>query len=81
MFFTTSATFTAALLTAAETQKQPKCPLMDERERKCVRTRARARTHTHTHTHTHTQWNIIQPKKSPAIRGNMDEPRGSYAVK
>ena len=73
MFFTTSATFTAALLTAAEMRKQPKCPLMDERERKCARACA--------HTHTHTQWNIIQPKKSPAIRGNMDEPRGSYAVK
>ena len=42
----------AILFTIAKTWKQPKCPTMDDRKRRCE---------IHTHTHTHTHKNIIQP--------------------
>ena len=42
--------FIAALFTALNIWKQPKCPSTDERIKK-----------THTHTQTYTKWNITQP--------------------
>ena len=58
----------AILFTIAKTWKQPKCPTMDDRKRRCE-------IHTHTHTHTHTQEYYSAIKKgNPAIGDNMDGP-------
>ena len=44
--------FTAALFTIARTQKQPRCPLPDERIKKLWHTDTDTHTHTHASTHT-----------------------------
>ena len=51
--------FTATLFTTTNTQKQLKCPLIDEWIKKgCVRVCVS------THTHTYIIWNITQPSKT-----------------
>ena len=52
--------FTAGSFKIAKIQKQPKCPLVDERINKPY---INITIHTHKHTYTQREWNIIQPLK------------------
>ena len=49
--------FTAALFTIARTQKQPRCPLTDERIKKLWYTHIHTRIYTHKYIHTYISWN------------------------